>query len=394
MSAAALQHVKEDVLVATTAQPSIVSHFEELTDPRMERTKLHVLTDMVAIALCAAICGAEGWADVERFGKMKHAWFSTFLELPNGIPSHDTFGRVFARLDTAEFYACLQKWLANLNHSLKGRGVQIDGKTVRRSFDTASGKAALHLVNAWSNDLQACLGQVAVDADSNEITAVPKLLEMLNLDGAVVTLDAMHCQTETVQAISNKGADYIVPVKANQPTLHQEIQLLFEQAGDVDYDVPGLRRHTTTEDAHGRSERREYFVMPAPASLREALPWTDLSTIGMVYRERETAHGASHETVFFISSLATNAKNIAKYVRGHWGVENSLHWSMDVTFGEDKSRIRLGNGPEIAAVFRRLALTILKQDTTVKKTSIRGKRLQAGWNNDVLQSILTGIPAN
>ena len=394
MSAVALQHVKEDVLVATTAQPSIVSPFEDLTDPRMERTKLHVLTDMVAIALCAAICGAEGWADVERFGKMKQAWFSTFLELPNGIPSHDTFGRVFARLDTAEFYACLQKWLANLNHSLKGRGVQIDGKTVRGSFDTASGKAALHLVNAWSNDLQACLGQVAVDADSNEITAVPKLLEMLNLDGAVVTLDAMHCQTETVQAIRNKGADYIVPVKGNQPTLHQEIQQLFEKAGDVDYDVPGLRRHTTTEEAHGRSERREYFVMPAPAALREALPWTDLSTIGMVYRERETAHGASHETVFFISSLSKNAKNIAKYVRGHWGVENSLHWSMDVTFGEDKSRIRLGNGPEIAAVFRRLALTILKQDTTVKKTSIRGKRLQAGWNNDVLQSILTGIPAN
>ena len=236
--------------------------------------------------------------------------------------------------------------------------------------------------------------QVAVDTDSNEITAVPKLLEMLNLDGAVVTLDAMHCQTETVQAIRNKGADYIVPVKGNQPTLHQEVQRLFEQAGEVDYDVPGLRRHTTTEDAHGRSERREYFVMPAPAALREALPWTDLSTIGMVYRERETAHGASHETVFFISSLSTNAKNIAKYVRGHWGVENSLHWSMDVTFGEDKSRIRLGNGPEIAAVFRRLALTILKQDTTVKKTSIRGKRLQAGWNNDVLQSILTGIPAN
>lgn len=378
---------------AAAARPSILSHFEDLSDPRMDRTKLHRLTDMVAIALCAAICGAEGWADVERFGKMKQGWFAKFLELPNGIPSHDTFGRVFAMLDTAEFYGCLQKWLASLNHTLQDRGVQLDGKTLRGSFDTASGKAALHLVNAWSNDLQACLGQVAVDPESNEITAVPKLLEMLELTGAVVTLDAMHCQTETAQAIRNKGADYILTVKGNQPTLYETIQRLFEEAGDLDYEVPGIRRHTTTNESHGRSERREYFVMPAPESLREAMPWTDLQTIGMVYRERKTAHGESYETVFFISSLPTAVKRIAKHLRGHWGVENSLHWSLDVTFGEDKSRIRRGNSPEIAAVFRRIALTVLKQDTTVKKSSIRGKRLQAGWNNNVLQSILTGIPA-
>ena len=249
-------------------------------------------------------------------------------------------------------------------------------------------------MNAWSNDLQACLGQVAVDKDSNEITAVPKLLEMLELTGAVVTLDAMHCQTETATAICNKGADYILTVKGNQPTLHDEIQELFEQAGELDYDVPGLKRFTTDERSHGRSERREYFVMPAPAALCEALPWTELKTIGLVYRVRETSHGETHETVFFISSLPPRVKHIAKLLRGHWSVENSLHWSMDVTFGEDRSRIRLGNGPDIAAVFRRLALTVLKQDTTVKKTSIRGKRLQAGWNNDVLQSILTGTPAN
>jgi len=394
MPAVAMQHVKEDVPVAITAQPSILSHFEDLSDPRMERTKLHLLTDMIAIALCAAICGAEGWADVERFGKMKEAWFRKFLELPNGIPSHDTFGRVFARLDTTEFYACLQRWLATLHENLKDRGIQIDGKTLRGSFDAASGKAALHLVNAWSNDLQACLGQVAVDADSNEITAVPKMLEILDVSGAVVTLDAMHCQTETAQQIRNKGGDYILTVKGNQPTLHDEIQNLFEQAGDQDYDVPGLRRHTTIDNAHGRHEKRQYFVMPAPASLRAALPWADLTTIGMVYRERETSSGESHETVFFISSLPAAVQRIAKHLRGHWGVENSLHWSLDVTFAEDKSRIRRGNGPEIAAVFRRLALTVLKQDTTMKKSSIRGKRLQAGWNNDALQAILTGIPAN
>jgi predicted transposase YbfD/YdcC len=180
----------------------------------------------------------------------------------------------------------------------------------------------------------------------------------------------------------------------SQPTLHDEIQELFEQAGDVDYDVPGMRRHVRVEAAHGRNERREYFVMPAPPSLREALPWTDLTSIGMVYRVRETAQGESHETVFFITSLPARVQRIAKHLRGHWGVENSLHWSLDVTFGEDRSRIRLGNGPEIAAVFRRLALTVLKQDTTVKKSSIRGKRLQAGWDSDVLQAILSGIPAN
>lgn len=359
----------------------------------MNRTKLHLLTDMVVIALCAAICGADGWADVERFGKTKRSWFARFLQLPNGIPSHDTFGRVFAQLDTAEFYACLQRWLRSLNEALTDQGIRLDGKTLRHSFDTASGKAALHLVNAWSSDLQACLGQVAVDEDSNEITAVPRLLNLLELTGAVVTLDAMHCQKETVQAICDKGADYVLTVKGNQPALHAEIQKCFEDAGDKDYDVPGLRQLTTTEHGHGRNERRDYYVMPAPQSLRDTGNWADLRTIGMVYRQREMRDQDSHEVVFFISSLPPVVKRIAKQLRGHWGVENSLHWCLDVTFGEDQSRIRRGHGPEIAAFFRRLALSILKRDTTVKKCSIRGKRLQAGWNNDILESILTGIQA-
>jgi predicted transposase YbfD/YdcC len=359
----------------------------------MDRTKLHNLIDMVVIALCAAICGSEGWADVERFGKAKRAWFARFLELPNGIPSHDTFGRVFARLDTSEFYACLQRWLRSLNQALTDHGIRLDGKTLRHSFDTASGKAALHLVNAWSSDLQACLGQVAVDEDSNEITAVPKLLEMLELTGAVVTLDAMHCQKETAQAICDRGADYVLTVKGNQPTLHAEIQQIFEDAGEKDYDVPGLRRLTMTEEGHGRKERREYYVMPAPQSLRDTGDWADLRTIGMVYREREGRDANSHEVVFFISSLTPTVKRLAKHLRGHWGVENSLHWSLDVTFGEDQSRIRRGSAPEIAGFFRRLALSILKRDTTVRKSSLRGKRLQAGWSNDILESILTGIQA-
>jgi predicted transposase YbfD/YdcC len=269
----------------------------------MERTKRHLLIDMAAIALCAAICGAEGWADVERFGKKKE-WFARFLDLPNGIPSHDTFGRVFARLDTSEFYACLQRWIRSLNTAISDHGVRLDGKTLRHSFDTAAGKDALHLLNAWSSDLQVCLGQLAVDEGSNEITAVPKLLDLLELTGAVVTLDAMHCQKETAQG-----------------------------------------------------------------------EWADLKTIGMVYRERELNGTDSHEVVFFISSLPPSVQRLAKHLRGHWGIENSLHWSLDVTCGEDKSRIRVGSAPEIAAGFRRLALSILKRDTSVKKCSIRGKRL-------------------
>lgn len=378
----------------TNSTPEILAHFDELTDPRIDRTKLHSLTDLIAIALCAAICGAAGWADVERFGRMKRDWFAKFLELPNGIPSHDTFGRVFSRLDTDEFLACLQRWVRSLHQSLKDQGVRIDGKPLRHSFDTASGKSALHLVNAWADDLRLCLGQVAVDDESNEITAVPKLLELLELTGAVVTLDAMHCQTETASAIRAKGADYVLTVKGNQPTLRDQIQQLFVDAGEVDYgevdyQVPGLRRHVTTEQRHGRLERREYYVLPAPKELRETGRWADLASVGMIYRHRELRDKETDEVVFFISSLPPAVRKLARHLRGHWSIENSLHWVMDVTFTEDASRIRTGNAPEIAAIFRRLALSILQQDTSLK-SSIRGKRLQAGWNNHVLEAILTG----
>jgi predicted transposase YbfD/YdcC len=375
--------------VCFTNSPEILSHFDELTDPRMDRTKLHPLTDLVAIALCATICGAAGWADVERFGRMKADWFAKFLELPHGIPSHDTFGRVFARLDTDEFLECLQRWVRELHRSLKDQGINIDGKTLRRSFDTATGQAALHTVSAWAGDLRLCLAQVAVDDKSNEITAVPKLLELLELTGAVVTLDAMPCQTETARAIRAKGADYVLTVKGNQPKLRDAIQQFFVDAGEQDYRVPGLRRYTKTERGHGRIERREYYVAPAPAALRETGAWADLATIGMVYRHRELRTKETEEVVFFISSLPPQVKKLAKHLRGHWGIENSLHWILDVTFTEDASRIRTGNAPEIAAIFRRLALSILQQDTSIK-SSIRGKRLQAGWNNNVLEAILTG----
>ena len=371
-----------------TSVAAIFDHFDNLTDPRIQRNKKHLLHEMVVVALCAAICGAEGWADVERFGNTKLKWFRRFLKLENGIASHDTFGRVFSLLDTTEFLNCLQVWVEQFQFAMRQQGVAIDGKTIRRSFDQATGQSALHVVSAWATDLRVCLGQVAVDGESNEITAVPKLLELLELTGAVVTLDAMHCQKETATAIRNKSADYLLTVKKNQPNLHRELLEQFVEYGEQDYQVRGLRRQTTTEKGHGRQERREYYVAPAPSHLQET--WPDIKTIGMVYRQRQSNGKLHEETLFFISSLPPRVRKLAKHLRGHWGIENSLHWVLDVTFREDDSRIRKGNSPEIASIFRKLALNILQRDTTIK-SSIRGKRLQAGWNNDVLEAILAGF---
>jgi predicted transposase YbfD/YdcC len=369
-------------------RPEVFTHFDELTDPRVDRTKLHQLSDMVAVALCATICGADSWADVERFGKEKVDWLRTFLPLENGVPSHDTFGRVFAVLDTEEFSVCLTRWVSSLQLDLKGTSVAIDGKTLRRSFDAAAGREALHLVSAWAGELRVSLGQLAVDDKSNEIPAVRKLLELLDLEGAVVTVDALHCQKETAQTIRARNADYVLSVKANQPTLYQQLQEQFTAYGDDDW--RGVKRSATTETKHGRCERREYYVAPATSEL--ARQWPDACSIGMVYRRRETASGESEEVAYFISSLPPKVRVLAKHVRGHWSVENSLHWTLDVTFSEDQSRIRKGRGSQIAAAFRRLALSILKQDTTLIE-NIHGKRVRAGWNNKTLQALLTANAA-
>lgn len=372
---------------------AIFTHFEKLTDPRLKRTQAHELLDILTIALCAAICGANAWTDVERFGLAKQEWFAKFLKLPGGIPSHDTFGRVFALLDTAEFDACLRSWLRSLHKSMKNQNIAIDGKTLRRSFDRATGQAALHSVSAWAVGLRLSLGQVAVDDKSNEITAVPKLLELLEIVGAVVTLDAMHCQTETAAAIQAKQADYVLNVKANQPTLFESLQQVFEHYGNQDFKAPGLRVHKTTERSHGRDEQREYYVAPAPADLIESAQWAGLQSVVMVYRHREAAGKETDEVHYYISSLPPNVKRLANAIRDHWGIENSLHWVLDVIFAEDDSRIRKGNSPETTAMLRRLALSILEQDTTLK-SSLRGKRLQAGWNEDLLAKILTGFSGN
>lgn len=382
----------EGRLVARPGVVAILARFEDLTDPRVERTKRHLLIDMVTIGLCAAICGADSWVDVEKFGVAKRGWFSRFLELPNGIPSHDTFGRVFARLDTAEFLLCLQNWLRSLHLSLKEQGIAIDGKTLRGSFDAASGKSALHVVSAWASGLRLSLGEVAVDGKSNEITAVPKLLELLELTGAVVTLDAMHCQKETLAAIRAKAADYLVPVKDNQPKLYGLLLEIFLAYGEANFQVPEVKQYRTVERNRGRDEERIVYAAPPPPALRHHAEWLDVHSIVMVYRATTRNGKLTEETSYYISSLPPAVKKIARYIRGHWGIENTLHWTLDVTFSEDRSRIRTGHGPEIASLFRKLALLVLQQDTT-SRGSLRGKRLQAGWNEGFLERLLCGFTA-
>jgi predicted transposase YbfD/YdcC len=369
---------------------SIQQNFEKVTDPRVDRGRNHNLLEMIFITICAVLCGADGWADVERFGKAKRMWLEQFLQLPHGIPSHDTFGRVFARLDTNEFYTCMHNWLVRFRKSLKGQGVAIDGKTLRGSFDTAAGQSPLHLISAWACDLRVSLGQLAVEDKSNEITAVPKLLQLLELTGAVVTLDAMHCQRETASLILQREADYVLVVKGNQPSLHTALAELFVSYDEHDYQVPGLRRHITVEKSHGRFERRVYYVIAPPSGLPALVGWAGVKSIGMVYRCREYNGKSEHETVYFISSLTPQVRRIAHHLRGHWKIENSLHWVLDVTFHEDQSRIRKDSAPEIASAFRRFALTLLQQDTTLKD-NIRGKRLRAGWDTDALEAILAGF---
>src|SRR5438105_7458896 len=364
--------------------------FENLTDPRLDRTKRHSLLDIIILAVCATLGNADGWADIERFGKAKLDFFRTFLELPNGIPSHDTFGRVFALLDPAPLMACIQQWLDALATAVAEEIVAIDGKTLRGSFDTAAGKNPLHLVSAWACEARLTLGQVAVDAKSNEITAIPLLLELLDLEGCIVTIDAMGCQKEIAAAIRAREADYVLALKDNQPTLHQAVQEAFVAHADADFTDPTLRRHKTVERSHGREETREYFIAAAPAALTQSGEWKDLRSIGLVMRTRVVGEEISEEVVYYLSSLPPKVKAFARAVRGHWGIENRLHWSLDVTFAEDHSRVRKDHGPANLGMLRRLTLSLLQQDTSVND-NLRGKRLSAGWDESVLLKILAAF---
>jgi len=362
--------------------------FNPMNDPRKKRGVRHRLQDMIAIAITAVICNADGWEDIEEFGKCKAQWFATFLDLPHGIPSHDTFARVFAKLDPDEFESCFRQWMAHLGDTSGGRLIAVDGKTLRHSFDTAAEKAALHMINAWCTTNQSVLGQMVCGTKENEIPVLPRLLKLLDLDGAVVTADAMHCQKKTARVIRQGKGDYLLQVKDNQPSLHENIELLFDQ-GLTD-DCCGVRYDfaETTEAGHGRIETRRCWCSDDIAGVAPSDDWPDLKTVVCIERIRRIGSETTRKRHYYISSLPAEAEILLRCSRDHWGVENQLHWRMDVVFHEDARRIRKGHAAENYTRLSRIALNLLKADKSVK-TSIRRKRKVAGWDHDFLLHLLT-----
>lgn len=361
-----------------------------LTDPRIDRTQHHSLDAIVVITILATICGADGWTQVAMFGQSKRKWLETFLDLPHGIPSHDTFGRVFARLDPDELERCIVRWTAHLAKITRGRLIAIDGKTLRRSFDKASKKAAIHMVSAWSSANQMVLGQLATDAKSNEITAIPRLLKMLDLTGAVVTIDAMGCQTKIAEQIMAQGGDYVLQVKDNHKTLHEDAKLLFDEAIAHDFDGMAYAHHETIEKDHGRIETREIWSTWDIDYFKRHHDWPGLRSVVCVESTREMVGTGERTTQrrYFISSLdGRDAQRMLEWVRGHWCIENQLHWSLDVAYREDESRIRKGHAAENLSRLRRLGQTMLRAEKTLK-VGLQTKRLRCGWDHDYLLAVL------
>lgn len=365
---------------------TITTHFAELPDPRIDRAKRHSLLDILTIALCAVICGADSWVEVERFGHAKLPWLRTFLTLPNGIPSHDTFGRVFAALDPTAFERCFLNWVQSLVAVTTDGVIAIDGKTARRSHDRPAGREALHLVSAWASEARLVLGQVATDTKSNELTAIPALLEALHLSGALVTIDAMGCHTEIAGRIIDRGGDYVLALKENQPTLHELVADHFATA-----DPTLVRTHRTVEKDHGRLEVRTCRVTDDPAVRTWLAPdgtWPGLGSVVAVTGERRIGESVSVETRYYLSSLGAETERIGQAVRWHWGIENGLHWVLDLAFREDESRVRTGHAAENLAVLRHIALNLLRYEPTAK-VGIKAKRLMCGWDETYLAKVLT-----
>lgn len=363
---------------------TIPHYFTKLKDPRRAHRRRHCLQDIIVIALCAVIAGAQDWQEIQTFGIKRRDWLGRFLALPNGIPSHDTFERVFNRLQPQAFQACFRAWVAAIGSALKIKHVAIDGKTLRGSGSVKLGP--LHLVSAWATAQQLSLGQVAVDSKSNEITAIPVLLDLLDLKGALVTIDAMGCQKTIARKIVARGGHYALTVKDNQEHLLDDIQEAFTQAFDSDFAGLDCDCYTTHEKGHGREEHRCYTVIHSTAGLRHAADWAGLTTIGMCYRERTVAGKTTCEARYFIGSKRANAKYYGTGLRKHWGIENQLHWQLDVTFAEDANRVTKRHAAENLALLRRLTLSLLLAHPA--KLSVAKKRFAAALDTDFLEEIL------
>jgi predicted transposase YbfD/YdcC len=374
--------------------PSLVDYFAELPDPRVERTKRHLLTDILVIALCAILSGADDFVAMEAWGRARQDWLRQRLALPHGIPSHDTFGRLFARLDPEAFAHSFLAWIDAVRQASDGELVAIDGKTLRRSFDRANQKAAIHMVSAWAAANHLVLGQVKVDDKSNEITAIPALLRLLDLKGCIVTIDAMGCQKEIAQQIIDQGGDYVLALKENQGTLYEDVVLFFEEARALHGERGEHGFHREVDGGHGRVEIRSCWTVGELEWLRERHPaWAKLNSIVQVEAQRQVGERRTTEVRYYISSLPgetpADARRTGGAVRGQWGIENQVQWVLDVSFREDDCRVRLGHAPQNLATLRHLSLNLLRREETAK-LGVKNRRLRAGWDLTYLEKVLIG----
>jgi len=389
------------------ASTNLSDHFCALPDPRISRTRRHNLMDILVIAICAMLSGADDFVYIEMFGKAKKGWFEERLELPHGIPSHDTFARVFAKLDPLALEKAFVSWIGALRSfaaerdmaltegsQKKDEFLSIDGKTVRKSFDATNGKSAIHMVSAWATNARLVLGQIKVDDKSNEITAIPELLELLDICGCIVTIDAMGCQKAIAAKIREKGGDYVLALKDNQPNLSEDVRLFIEHAEADKFTELTQRTFTTVEKNHGRIETREYRIIDLSDGIAwadEKRDWSGLTSVGLVTSRRQIGTEVSVETRYYISSISAapkqSARKFARAVRSHWGIENSVHWVLDMIFNEDACRVRKDNAPENLSVMRHIALNLLRQDNTAQ-CSIKGKRHKAMWDIDYMASLI------
>lgn len=378
---------------------SIESHFESLTDPR-RKEPTYPLINIVTMAVCAVICGADDFVAMANWAEEKEEWLTKFLDMSEGVPSHDRFNAIFRALKPDEFEQCLLGWITALHEISDGQIVAIDGKTLRRSYDKASSKSAIHMVSAWASENHISLGQVTTNAAtatqkaSNEITAIPLLLEMIEISGALVTIDAMGCQTAIAEKIIECDADYCLAVKDNQPTLHEELADHFVKLVESDFQnedgsKASVRRTSTSEKGHSRNEHRAYHICPVPSTMTTASRWKGIKAIGMSTSIVERDGHEQHSVRYYILSKYLSAAKFATAVRGHWSIENSLHWQLDVTFGEDQSRVRKGHADQNQSLLRRTALSLLKNEPTAK-VGVKNKRLKAAWSEDYLTKVLFG----